>query len=223
VLAPSLLIAAALLAVPTAEEPASAPALFEGATRSYNLGEFDAALAGYRAAYKADPRPAFLFNIAQCHFGLKDYEQAIFFYEGYLREEADSPRREQVEGFIEDAKQRLDDAAAQEIERDEDARRSLLDDPAQQPATPVLPTAHLPPAPLTVVEPMTSTRVPAAEQEFDWLWPIVGGVTTAVAVATIAASSTAVWFFAGPLPQGTLETLDFSRSEGRPPPPPPPS
>jgi len=42
--------------------------------------DWTTALVDYQAAYDAEPLPAFLFNIGQCHKNLAHYEKAIFFF-----------------------------------------------------------------------------------------------------------------------------------------------
>jgi tetratricopeptide (TPR) repeat protein len=100
-------------AIPAARAPAHdarreklARGHFERAEKAFNLGHFDEALTGYRAAYEALPLPAFLFNIAQCHRNLGEREQAIFFYQRYLSLEPNAPNRTVVEELIAD-QQRL--------------------------------------------------------------------------------------------------------------------
>ncbi|MBW1871664.1 MAG: tetratricopeptide repeat protein, partial [Deltaproteobacteria bacterium] len=63
----------------------------------YKLGQFEKALTEYSRAYKLAPLAGFLFNIGQCHRQLEDYEQAIFFLKGYLREKPRAKNRALVE------------------------------------------------------------------------------------------------------------------------------
>ena len=72
----------------------------EAADVLYKLGKFDEALAKYSRAYELYQAAPLLFNIAQCHKNLKQYEKAIFFYEGYLREAPDAPSRALVEDLL---------------------------------------------------------------------------------------------------------------------------
>jgi tetratricopeptide (TPR) repeat protein len=57
---------------------------FAEGTVAYDLGEFQKALQAYSEAYRLAPRPALLFNVAQCHRQLGQYERAAFFYRRYL-------------------------------------------------------------------------------------------------------------------------------------------
>jgi tetratricopeptide (TPR) repeat protein len=98
---------------------AAAKAEVQKAQVQYKLGRFDEALEAYSRAYELFSAPALLFNIGQCHKNLKDYDRAIFFFEGYLREEANpNPRtRALAEELIAESRgeierRRASDAAA---------------------------------------------------------------------------------------------------------------
>ena len=67
--------------------------LFHSATTLYNLGEYDQALAQFKAAYKLKSDPAFLFNIAQCQRQIPDYLAAEKSYRAFLREMPDAPQK----------------------------------------------------------------------------------------------------------------------------------
>jgi tetratricopeptide (TPR) repeat protein len=75
-------------------------ALFEQAEAKFNVGRFDEALVDYQAAYDAEPLPAFLFNIGQCHRNLGNYEQAQFFFRRYTALDPRSPNRPAAERLI---------------------------------------------------------------------------------------------------------------------------
>jgi hypothetical protein len=51
---------------------------------AYNLHQFEDALKGFTEAYRLDPVPDLLFNIAQCHRQMRQFEKAAFFYHRYL-------------------------------------------------------------------------------------------------------------------------------------------
>ena len=77
------------------------------ADTDFKLGRFDEALAEYTKAYELYPAPALLFNLGQCHRNLKNWERAIFFFEGYLRESADATNRDVIEDLIREAREQL--------------------------------------------------------------------------------------------------------------------
>jgi tetratricopeptide (TPR) repeat protein len=94
---------------------------FAQGTTHYQLGEFAEALVQYKRAYELVPLSGFLFNIGQCHFSLEQYEDAIHFYEGYLRESPDGKNVELVTQRLAQAKERV--AEAQRV-AEEEARRA---------------------------------------------------------------------------------------------------
>src|SRR5882757_9237537 len=89
-----------------ADARARAKAAVERAQVDYKLGRFQDALDGYRRAYELYQAPLLLFDIAQCHRNLDDPEKAIFFFEGYLREETrpEPERRRLAEELITEAR-----------------------------------------------------------------------------------------------------------------------
>ncbi len=51
---------------------------------AYAAGEYERALTAFSSAYGLQPVPGLLFNIAQCHRQLGNYERAAVFYQQYL-------------------------------------------------------------------------------------------------------------------------------------------
>src|SRR5439155_1654304 len=66
---------------------------YERGTLRYNLGDFDAAIVEFKAAYEASRAPALLYNLAQAHRLNRDPERALYFYRTYLREAPDAENR----------------------------------------------------------------------------------------------------------------------------------
>lgn len=62
----------------------TARAHFERAEASYRRGAFRDAIRSYSRAYDEMPHAAFLYNMAQCHMELKEYDKAISIYWAYL-------------------------------------------------------------------------------------------------------------------------------------------
>ena len=112
-------LAAALLVTLSAARPAAADSPFARAAveqgrqlaveaaRHYQDGRFVQALDAYRRAYDVAPVPELLFNIGQCHFQLKSYEWAIFFYQGYLTDRPRAANRALVESLITESRRHL--------------------------------------------------------------------------------------------------------------------
>lgn len=104
--------AAPALAAPKAKAPAQAQdaaaaatkeqakKLFEKGMLLYDLRKFDQAIEQFDQAYQLYPQPAFLYNIAQAHRLAGRRDEAIGFYQSYLRRLPDAPNRVEVEGHI---------------------------------------------------------------------------------------------------------------------------
>jgi tetratricopeptide (TPR) repeat protein len=130
--------AAARQAAPPASEAqrkAEARRLADDATRKYNLGQFQEALAGYSKAYETYPAASLLFNLGQCHRNLGNHERAVFFFEGYLREKPNAPNRDVVEELLTEergllTKQRADEEVRKKQE--EEARRQAAAEEAKR-------------------------------------------------------------------------------------------
>jgi tetratricopeptide (TPR) repeat protein len=78
----------------------------------FALGRFAEALDAYEAAFEAKPLPDFLFNVAQCHRNLGNYDEAIFSYRKYLKLAPDAHNRDAVEDLLEELEQTRDEQAA---------------------------------------------------------------------------------------------------------------
>ena len=106
-------------ASPDAVRPANARALARAQVKKaqldYKLARFEQALDGYSHAYELYPSPALLFNLGQCHRNLKHHERAIFFFEGYLREQPkiDPDQRALTEDLIAESKTALEQQNAE--------------------------------------------------------------------------------------------------------------
>ena len=94
-------------AVVHADAKADARVHVSAADTAFKLGQFDQALAEYGKAYELFPAPALLFNLGQCHRNLKNWERAIFFFQGYLRDDPNASNRELVEELISEAQGEL--------------------------------------------------------------------------------------------------------------------
>jgi tetratricopeptide (TPR) repeat protein len=183
-------------APPAAQDPKlEAKKLFDEATEHYKVGRFAVALEGYEAAYALFKAPAFLFNIAQCHFQLENWDRAAFFFEGYLREQPNAANRTLVEDLIRDAREReaasrtneqrkLDLAKARkELERKEQERLA-----AERERNRLAAQVEAQPTPV---------------YKKWWFWTAIGGFAAAsVATTVVFATRDTV------LPSGSLGTVD---------------
>jgi tetratricopeptide (TPR) repeat protein len=115
VLATLLATATSTLAQPAAppqtedQKRAAARALYEKGLSHYNLGEFDQAIKAFKEAYAISQAPGLLFNVAQSYRLKKDYEQATYFYQTYLRLKPDAPNRADVEERLKEMQEAIEE------------------------------------------------------------------------------------------------------------------
>ena len=84
------------------DDAAAAKAHYQAGVRHFDLSEYEPALADFKEAYRNKPDPVFLYNIAQCHRKLGHTDEAVTFYQSYLRRAPDAKNREEVERRIPD-------------------------------------------------------------------------------------------------------------------------
>lgn len=195
-----------------------ARAAFQDGKQEYDLGHFEKALARYDEAYRLDPRPAILFNIAQCHRLLGNYERAAFFYRRFLA--LGDPRGEAktlAESLLREVElKQAEVESARKAEREarrlrdlEQARAAAARAEAEEARKKKAQTAPTKDAPLRLQGPATDAAAPVALNE-GAPKPAVdsGGITkkwwfwTAVGVAA-AGVGTGVWFATAPQPVPT--------------------
>lgn len=79
--------------------------------RYYKLSDYPAALREFQAAYRLDPRPDLLFNVARCHEVMANLEDAIHYYQRYLQLKPGADDREVVELRIRNLQKRVERTA----------------------------------------------------------------------------------------------------------------
>jgi tetratricopeptide (TPR) repeat protein len=153
--------------------------LFAEGQKAYDVGEFERALTLYSDAYKLKTLPGFLFNIAQCHRQLGNFERASFFFGRFIdNSKPEAPNVELARELSSDMERRqrekneTDTREAAEKARAEAEAKAKADAPIAPQLTPVE-VVSLPPAP-PVVEPEPVTAKA-------WFWVVIGGAVVAVA------------------------------------------
>jgi tetratricopeptide (TPR) repeat protein len=182
----SLFSVSIVRAAPLSENEVSARSAFKEAQRAYDAGDFQAALKRFGDAYALMPHPDFLFNMAQCHRQLGDYERAGFLYRRFISMVEDPKRVELAKSLLAEAEKKGEDSKRKGEEQEALRRQHELEIAklsAQQPVAA--------PAPAVMVE---STPAPAPEQERSvlsrwWLWAGIGAVVAAGAVTYAVASN----------------------------------
>lgn len=87
-------------AVAFADAKVDAKAAYQAGTEHFKAGDHVRALAAFERAYKLDPAPVLLYNIARCHEEMGDVAKARTNFELYLKRVPDAPDRADVERRI---------------------------------------------------------------------------------------------------------------------------
>lgn len=96
----ALALAAPVAAQPSSKARADATAAYREGQRRYLDEDYAAAAAQFEAAYKLDPDPAYLFNIAQAYRLAKDCAKALLWYRKFLADVPTAPNAETVKKYI---------------------------------------------------------------------------------------------------------------------------
>jgi hypothetical protein len=141
--------------------------LFADGQKAYDVGEFERALTLYSDAYKLKSLPGFLFNIAQCHRQLGNFERASFFFGRFIDNSKPAAPN------IELARELMTDMGRRQAEKAKAQAKAKSDAPVAPPLTPVE-AVSLPPPPPPAVEPEPVTKKA-------WFWVVIGGAVVAAA------------------------------------------
>ena len=170
-----------------------AKALYKDGMKAYDVGDFNNALALYSEAYKLTQLPGFLFNIAQCHRQLANYEQAAFFYGRFVDTSkpgatnvelatqllGEMKTRQTEKLAAEQKKADEEEAARKEEARKAEEARLAADAPK---VTSLVPNPiDLPPPP----PPPIPEEAPVYKRW--WFWTLIGVGVAAVATGTTVA------------------------------------
>jgi tetratricopeptide (TPR) repeat protein len=200
---------------------AKAKKLFEDGQVHYTVGRFHEALEDYSKAYELAHLPGFLFNIGQCHRELKEYDRALFFYEGYLREKPEAKNRAMVEDLIAEAKRKI--AEQEEKKRRESQMAVNGVATGSRNRKPIGASALSPDvkngvfsnadgegtgATSNILHVSESPKAQEATPLYEkwWFWTIVGGAVAIAAGGTIYAISSGG---NERMPAGSIGTVDF--------------
>jgi tetratricopeptide (TPR) repeat protein len=114
---PALILSSAIAAASTLswqsparaqDESSLALEIFEAGSAYYKQGSYDKALEQFEEAYRLDPLPELLYNIAQCHERLQQLPAAIDAYQRYLEQDPGAEDRQAVEQKIEKLQAKLE-------------------------------------------------------------------------------------------------------------------
>ncbi len=165
-----LALGLAPLTAEAGERQEEARARFAEGSAAYERGDFRGALKAFDAAYTLAPLPGFLFNVAQCHRQLGEYEQAGRYYQRYLELSEKEPANA---GLVREL------IAEMEAKGKAEARAREKDRPVKRPERKALdlrPSQELPPA--AVPEARIAEEKPPGKRK----WLLWAGAGAAVAV-----------------------------------------
>jgi tetratricopeptide (TPR) repeat protein len=218
----SLLCASALLLALVTPAGATGPtkrqqakAAVEKGETAYKLGRFEEALEEYSHAYELFPAPALLFNLGQCHKQLKNYERAIFFFEGYLRDEQRPTNRRLAEDLVAESRAELAKQEASTAPPVPPAPPSAVPPEAGAERAAVASAPPMLQAPAAAKTERVLISAPPSARQRDtsptsvqptrwWLW-------AAITAGVLAAGAVAYYETGAPrtvVPEGTLGTID---------------
>lgn len=174
-------------AVAQIDDAQAAKAKFAAGARHFDLSEFDEALADFKDAYRNKPDPVLLYNIAQCHRKLGHTDEAISFYQSYLRRAPEAKNRDEVERRIKELEVLRDAQGA--------ANAPAASAPAALPASEVVQGAAEQPSttPVAALDfSKPAEREPVATGPVTtrwWFWTALGAVAagTVTAIVIVAA------------------------------------
>jgi tetratricopeptide (TPR) repeat protein len=177
------------------DDAMAAKAHFETGVRHFDLSEYEPALAAFKEAYRSKPDPVFLYNIAQCHRKLGHTDEAITFYQNYLRRAPEAKNRAEVERRLAElqslrpaesvpaAEPTSGRAQPAPLSTGSEPRPSPTSDKAQEKAA--VPNAETLPAPAVISlspqeEPPQTNHSPIYKRW--WFWTAIGAVLAGTAV-----------------------------------------
>jgi tetratricopeptide (TPR) repeat protein len=135
---------------PRDEQIERAMAAYQRGTQSYNLAQYEVALADFTEAASLYASPDFQYNIGLCYEKLGEYDAAIRAFAAYLRAKPDAEDRADVENRIHTLEQELrarERKTAEDRAASDRAAQAKAAEEAAQPRPPIEPTLDEPPAP----------------------------------------------------------------------------
>jgi len=130
-------ILCALVASASAD-PEQAKARYKEGLVHYNVREYGDAVAKFKEAYKLDPNPAYLYNIAQAYRLAQDCADAAAFYKTFLRDSAASTaNRDKAQRFAAEMDQCVADGKSVDLDPPvtADPVTDPVPDPVPEPVT----------------------------------------------------------------------------------------
>lgn len=178
-----LLFLSSWLAWPARGDSAEeARAAYQQATAEYNLGRYGEALALFEKAFKLKQVPALLFNIAQCHRQLQQFERAATSYRSFIRLDPKNKQLPLAKKLLRDVEEAIKSEAS--AVRAKPPGLTHADPSAKPEAPPPSPELGEPSVPATAGEgPTVAAGPPQARKDEE---PVVPPTETSGAVVPMA-------------------------------------
>jgi tetratricopeptide repeat protein len=151
---------------------------YQQATRSYDLGKYQEAVAEYQKVYEIDGDPVMLYNIAQAYRLNDQPQESIHFYRRYLQRSPEARNKEDVERKI-TAMEKL-------IEERRKAASLVAPPPPKAEVKPVAVPAPVAPPPVVAPPVVVAPPPPPPPPETSTTRLVVGWSMVGVGVASIA-------------------------------------
>lgn len=179
----------------------------EKGKKFFNLGQWDDAIAEYRAAYELRSDPAFLFNLAQAYRRKGDLQRSLDLYKNFLIENPKSRKRADIENRIQNLEREMNNSPRQATTQAPVTTPVTLRPVDAAPTTGTPPTSgkNVPPASIVRAPPSNLDAAPFSSPISGPMPVVAKPVPTLAPVATTAARSDGMIEA-----QPTLQTLDNS-------------
>jgi Tetratricopeptide repeat len=185
---------------PADPRAAEAKQRYENGMAHFNLEEWDAAIEEWKAGYRAKPVPQFLYNIAQAYRLNKHYDDALSFYQRYLRADPKAQNRVEVEGHISKltaliaqekraatAPPTLPLAVKSRSGEGTGTPQEVGGPPSPAPQVAVVPSPQPTTTNNNVVVQKQPEKKPITKEK--WFWPVIGTVAGVVVVAVVVGAA----------------------------------
>lgn len=160
---------------------------FETGRTAYVAGDYERALSAFATAYARQPIPSLLFDIAQCHRRLGNYETAAVFYQQYLELSPGTPNAGAVRALLTEV-QTSERERKRRIADGDTVRRAILKSSQESNTVAAVDAAKRPPAEVVGIRAVDDSSI---FQRW-WFWTGAGAIalgTTAYILATHATAA----------------------------------
>jgi tetratricopeptide (TPR) repeat protein len=176
--APSTATPATPPAAPAGPAPKTAKEFVTRATQEFQANQFDKAIADYQAAYQQKQLPTLLFNIAQANRKAEQFQEALTYYERFLKDDPKSPLAPEAEAQLAFVRAKLD---AQKLTTEREALERLAKQRAEEAEALAKAREEERKKAEAALLLATAQKTPAYKKK--WFWPVLVGSVVVAGVA----------------------------------------